>query len=892
MLKSASLESHTLSNGIPVYLQDLPGEVAAFYWWNQVGSCDEQPHEAGFAHFLEHMLFKDAGAKETGQASSGALARAIESLGGDINAYTSFDQTVYHVTCAAEHLERVLDPFGGMAKPQKFLKSDFTREREVILEELRKNEDAPGRQLFQRVFSSTFKKHPYGRPVIGFTRTLNKATVQTLEAFYRRNYVPQKMGLIVVAPWGDGAAGVRRRARVLALLEKRFGARTIPKPKKTTKLRTPVEPEERATITTEILPFDVQTPSAVLAFRVPDIRHEDVPGLDLLASILGTGELGRLYQRLFYKESLVTEVSAGLYVPLAPGMMYFSIDVAELERLKPAVEALCDELLRLQTPEGKITPDELKRVMTQAEAERLYATQSADGFASRLGFLHLTVEDAAFDSRYLDALRSVTPEKLSELARRYFNPRRGSWVVMVPKAQQKAAEPIVKTCERQIVRALEHAPASSPAKVQTASKSRVASRAVSKDSRLTEWQSPSGVRVAFYSRPQSPVFSVHVSALGGLRLESHAGLSNILAHTWTKGSRTRDAQAIAQATEGRAASFDGFSGRNSLGLQLTGLAKDAPELLDVLREVLLEPRFADAELEHTRRVVEDSLKSVEDHSGQLCSKLFLETLFRSHPYGRWPSGSLESVRAITAEQLRAEHQRWIHPQALTVSVSGPLSEESVRRWVDSLGASSPAGAVNGHERLTRSSLPSEPKLTAPRWVESLKDREQTHILVGGLGETVFSPDRFALRLLQNILGGQSGRLFIELREKKSLAYSVAPVAMEGLEPGYIGVYIACGAGKKDEATQGIRAVLEQLARRGPAASEIKRAREYTLGHRAMDLQTDSSLAAHYGLERLYDLPRLSAHEVRRELERVTARDIQALCDRLLVKPPMVTATVG
>src|SRR6185312_8800691 len=106
----------------------------------------------------------------------------------------SFDQTVYHVTCAAQHWERVIDAFASVSRPQKFLLQDFEREREVILEELRKNEDSPGRQLFQSLFSSTFSKHPYGRPVIGFQKILKAAKVSRLEEFYRKNYVAGKMG--------------------------------------------------------------------------------------------------------------------------------------------------------------------------------------------------------------------------------------------------------------------------------------------------------------------------------------------------------------------------------------------------------------------------------------------------------------------------------------------------------------------------------------------------------------------------------------------------------------------------------------------------------------------------------------------------------------------------
>jgi zinc protease len=171
-------------------------------------------------------------------------------------------------------------------------------------------------------------------------------------------------------------------------------------------------------------------------------------------------------------------------------------------------------------------------------------------------------------------------------------------------------------------------------------------------------------------------------------------------------------------------------------------------------------------------------------------------------------------------------------------------------------------------------------------------REQLHILVGGLGTTLDSEDRFALRLMQTLLGGQSGRLFIELREKKSLAYTVSPVNMEGLERGYIGTYIACSPQKREEALQGIRAVLEKLASRGPTPQEMKRAQEFYLGRRAMDLQSDSSMSAHYGLEALYGIPHRSEAEIIRKVQSITSKQVQEVCRKYLVEPHMVTSVVG
>lgn len=879
-------EELTLSNGIPVVLQHFDGPVAANYWWVQTGSADETQKEAGFAHFLEHMLFKDAAAKETGRASTGQMARAVESLGGDINAYTSFDQTVYHVTCASEHWERVLDAFGSMAKPQKFLKSDFDREREVILEELRKNEDSPSRQLFQSMFSQSYKKHPYGRPVIGLTRTLKAAKLSELEAFYRRNYVTGKMGIVLVGPIQD-RSGARRKS-ILRYLEKHFGSRVLKK-REGVPIRRPLEAELRKNPELVTRKFDVQSPMASFSFRVPGLMHPDIPALDLLAGILGMGELSRFYQRLFHQTSLVTEVSGSLYIPKDPGLLYMQFETESSEKLSRSSEEVFQELKKIRD-EGP-TSDELARVIVNAESERLYATQTADGMAGRLGFLKFVLGDLSFDEKYLADLRQVDETKIREVASQYISPQRMSGAFLLPKEG-----PDFETGK--IAELAESALASSKAIPLKAP--RQPEKSGGHDLPVEITQLPSGIRVAYFERPQSHVFSIHASVLGGVRLElakpmdrpeKDWGTSYMMALTWAKGTEKLGAREIAAITEGHAAGIDGFSGRNSVGLQMTGLARDWGKLSPLFTEVLLEPAFSDEEVNHSRRVAEDSLRSLEDHSSQLCSKLFLENLYETHPYGKLTIGSLESLAAMNPGKLRSFHKAWVRPERLVISVCGAVNRKALQIWLEALDHR--ARTLGDRPGIPiPDSLPDEQPLKAPRWVEKPVDREQTHILVGGLGAQIFSDDRYGLQLLQTLLGGQSGRLFIELREKRSLAYTVSPLSFEGLERGYIGTYIACARQKRKEAIDGIRKVLERLAKEGPRTAEMHRAKEYFLGRRAMDLQSDSALAAHYGLEVLYRIPHLSEVELVRKVRSVTAHEIQRSCRKYLVDPYMVTSVVG
>ena len=508
-------EEIVLSNGIPVIFQPYDGLVAATYWWVQTGSADESPEEAGFAHFLEHMLFKDAAAKETGSASSGKTARAIESLGGDINAYTSFDQTVYHVTCAEQHWEKILTVFSEMGRPQKFLKEDFTREREVILEELRKNEDSPSRQLFQSLFSATYSKHPYGKPVIGYTKTLKAATVQNLETFYRRNYVSNKMGLVLVGPLGDLKSS--RKKNILKILEKNFGSSLPPKPHSHKDSVSPGRRSEPAFRTKPALvkrSFDVKTPSVSFSFRVPELRHEDIPALDLLSGILSMGELSRLYQKLFYKTSLVTHVSGGLYVPKDPGMMFFQAETESVDKLNSITDEMFLEFKKMK--EEAPTSEELSRVIVSAESERLYSTQTADGMASRLGFLKFVLGDLSFDQRYLEDLKKVDVQKIQEIAKQYLVTERMSGAFLVSKNTENFDLAPIEQKSRQILG-------------QTEAKNPM----ILKQDRISlqpeVMTSSSGIKVIYRENPMSHVFSIHSSVLGGIRLEPQGilGSSNM-----------------------------------------------------------------------------------------------------------------------------------------------------------------------------------------------------------------------------------------------------------------------------------------------------------------------------------------------------------------------------
>ncbi len=865
-------EEYVLSNGIPVILQHLNGPVGTFHWWNLTGSTDERPDEAGFAHFLEHMLFKDAGAKETGTASTGQTARVIESLGGEINAYTTFDQTVYHVTCSEQYWEKAIDSFAIMAKPQRFLKTDFEREREVILEELRRGEDSPDRQLYQSLFGLTYKSHPYGRPVIGYVKTLKTATVQKLEAYYRRNYVSANMGLVLVGPIHDRTGA--RKKKLLSLLEKRFGKGTIPKRSATPRSL----PLEKASHQPRFLSkhFDIKNPELAISYRVPDLMHPDAPLLDVLAGVLGSGESSRLYQKLFYEKSLVTDVSSSVYIPKDPGMFLLSAELKKTGDLEPVVKAMLEEIQLIAN--GDTRKDELDRVITNIESEKLYSTQTVDGLAGRIGFLKFSLGDLRYDTEYLDHIKTANPAVLKRLAKDYLSEDRFNLVMFQPEEETlhtfKDIKPLVSSLAQ---------------KSPPAVRKRKSSEGLAPEIMTL----PSGLRVSYFERPGSSVYSLNAASFGGTRSElmldsKYWGGSHLLAQTWAKGTPNLSSKEISKIVEGSAASLDGFAGRNTIGLQSTGLTRDWGKLSSLFEEILLTPTFREEELAHAKRVTEEAIKSIPDHSSQVCSKLFMENLFGDHPYGKLQLGSLEQVVGLSSKDLQTLHNTFVNPKNMVLSIVGGVPREEVEEWLTRIDQS----LSKVKSRFNQGLIPVPETLKAPRWANAHFEREQTHIMVGGLGLSMYNEDRYALKILQNILGGQSGRLFIELREKRSMAYSVAPISMEGLETGYVGTYIACAPTKKDEAIKGMRTVIEDLVKKGPSAKEMERAKNYHLGQRAMDLQSTWSLCSSFGLELLYRDDLIPESEIRKKILKVTPKQVQKIGEALLLNAPQLTVVVS
>jgi zinc protease len=344
---------------------------------------------------------------------------------------------------------------------------------------------------------------------------------------------------------------------------------------------------------------------------------------------------------------------------------------------------------------------------------------------------------------------------------------------------------------------------------------------------------------------------------------------------WLRGTESYSAAGFARAVESRAAEIDPFAGRSSLGLTLETPAETFEPALDLFCEVLHAPAFDREELERERRDTLAAIERREDRLAQRTFQLFTEHHFEHHPYRMPTLGSKPVIEALRPEDVRAHHARLVVKPNLVLAVVGDVDPDRVAQGVAARLAELPEGPFD----------PPSPALEDPpseiRHAELRKDRNQAHLVIGFRGVAVDDDDRFALEVLAQLLAGQGGRLFLELRDRQGLAYAVSASSVEGVAPGYFVTYIATSPERLEQARSGLLAELERTLQSAPDAAELDRARRYLTGNFVIDQQRDAAHAAQISLGDLYGLGPDSGDEYVPRVEAVTAEDVLRVARRIL-----------
>lgn len=848
----------TLGNGLRVIVEENhAAKVVAAQVWVRVGSADETPEDAGLAHVHEHMLFKG-----TARRAVGEIAADVEAAGGDINAWTSFDQTVYHVTMPSRELDVALDILSDAVQHSAFDEEELTKELEVVLEELRRGKDTPSRVASEMLFETAFRAHTYRRPVIGYVDTVSKFTREQILAFYRRNYQPRNMVLVVV---GDvDADEVVKKAEAL------FDASLTGEEPDTQRAEEPPQDELRVTSATQ----DIHETHLSVAWHGPSLADEDTAAIDVLSIILGTGESSRLYRQVKRELELVNDCYAYSYTPQDPGLFVVGAQI-QGPRVEDAFTALLEETLRMTY--AAPDPTEVDKAKTIILSESIYQKETVQGMARKLGYFELVAGSTDFEEAYYERIRAVTPDDVRRVASKYLSERTFSVSALMPTANEGAMS------EEAVCRITEEV----ATRLKDAYKPRTIEAGALGAAKVTL---ANGATAVILEDSTVPLVSIRAAAKGGLLAETAAtnGVSHLVGELMVRGTERYGADQIIEETDAMASGITGLSGRNSLGLRGDFLAESWDRGFELFASCLLEPVFDPEELEKERRTQLEDIAARQDSMSSVAFEKFAATLYDAHPY-RFPTlGSVETVGAMTRDQVVDAFRQQLRPDALTLTVVGAVD---VNRTVTMLERR--IGVVSAHADAKAFVPPKAPELlAAPRRVFEHKDKEQAHLVLGFLGVSMADDRRYALDVLSSVLGGQAGRLFLELRDKQSLAYSVGAFGLEGLDAGYFAFYIGTSPDKLETAERGILQEMEKVLETDVTEAELSRAKRYLIGSHEIAMQRASSRAGTMALNEAYGLGYDHHAGFEAKIEAVTASAIRSAAKDILRKDRSVRVVVA
>src|SRR4051812_3409809 len=383
------VEKETLPNGLEVIVQeDHSAPVVSVQMWVRTGSIHEGRHlGAGMSHMLEHMLFKG-----TETCSASEFAQRIQDGGGYVNAYTSFDRTVYWIDIPSKGLGTALDLLADAALNSTLPAEEFVKEQEVIRREFAMLHDDPDRMSSAALFTAAYRTHPYQHPVIGHLDVFDAVTRDEVIAYYKARYVPNNIFFAVA---GDVKAG-EVIERLKSLFAKAPRAALAP-------VYVPAEPPQLGRREAHV-EFPTELTRLHMAWHIPGADHPDVPALDVLALIVGQGRSSRLYRSIREEHGLAHSLDAWCYAPGQEGL--WGVDaLLDPERL---AEVQAETLRILQQIEHHgVTPSELAKAKRQSLSTQLQAMTTMRGKASDLASNWLLADNLEFSHDYLRAIEHV-----------------------------------------------------------------------------------------------------------------------------------------------------------------------------------------------------------------------------------------------------------------------------------------------------------------------------------------------------------------------------------------------------------------------------------------------------------------------------------------------------
>ncbi|OGQ08114.1 MAG: hypothetical protein A3G32_08180 [Deltaproteobacteria bacterium RIFCSPLOWO2_12_FULL_40_28] len=841
------VQVHYLDNGLKILIEsNHHAPVVSLQIGIKVGSVMEKNEEAGLSHVLEHMVFKG-----TTSYKPGEIASLVEANGGELNAYTAFDQTVYYINLPKKNWILALRLLKEMMFDAIIDPVELSHELEVILEELKRSKDNPRSVLSEHTFSKAFPHHNYGRPIIGYENTIKSFTPGIVKDYYQRWYHPANMVL--------GICGDVSVDEALETVKNIFSHKPIHKSPVYVPFQSINPP---SSFSLHGSPFESSFMN--IAFPIPDIKHPHVPTLDLLSRFLGEGETSLLEQNVRKKKELAFSIYSYAYTPKEAGLFFISTNHFS-GKTKELIKAIGIEIETVQ--KNLCDPMVLERMRSDLKSSLYYTKETCEGCVRKWMMYETTAGSLNFEKEYLERLDQVKPHDIQHVANTYLNWSKAGINILHPhKEKIKLTKDILISLAKK--------------------KNRIQKKYKQEQRKdLTKIVFANSITLLLKPSHRLPLISVKMASMGGLGYENKNtnGIYQLMTSLLDKGTTKKNALQISEICEEIGGSINGVSGRDSWGLSADFLSDKKQLGLDLFLDVFLNPTFERVEVKKEKDLTLEAIRQENDHPAQLAFKGFAKTLFPNHSYGMPAIGTKNTVQKIDAEALKALNKK-CQKSPFVFSVVGDFNPEEIISFFE-------AELMHLKSSFRKQACASVPLPAKSITTIVHKDKMQSHLVIGFGTPGLKHPDRYALEVLSNVLSGQGGRLFLELRDRRSLAYTVTSMTSFGLSGGYFATYIASDPSKLEEAQNAMVAQLNKICGESISDSELDRSKNYIIGNYDLDLQKGSSIAASLVYSELYGLGFDAYLHYAQKIAAVTLADISRVSKKYLNFKKCITSIV-
>jgi zinc protease len=835
MFPDTTATIHTLDNGLKVILDaDSSAPVISTQVWVETGSIHEGDWMgAGLSHLLEHMVFKG-----TESYSGEELSQVVQAAGGQWNAYTTFDRTVYYIDGPKESAETFLKAVTEMVFKPSFPEDEFEKEKDVIRREIDMGLDDPDSRASRQLFSTALANDGRAQPVIGHLALFNKVTHTDMVNYHRARYTTENSFLSI--------SGDFDKAEMLETLEKLVG--DIPR----SFTLTPQVSEEPTQLgkRQQRSNFAIPASKLTLAWQVPGLAHEDAPALELLSTILGGGRSSRLYQNLREKQGLCLHIASWAWITQhSTGLFSINAEVPTEQRdqLEQAIYQEIEDLCAAQLDE------ELKKAKRMTLVSQFKTLTTASGRASDLASNWHEARSLNFTKDFVTTIENVSENDLRRVCEKYLLNKNTLTVTSLdPEGTIEAT---------------------GTAQSSGASKE-IVSHTLS-----------NGLELHLCADPRLPIVSIQASILAGLTSETPetAGISTLLSALLTKGTHSRSGAEIANALESLGATLGASAGNNTAALAASCLSNDLDSVLEIFADVFANPAFHQENIDFERKTQLTALQEQNEDPISLAFRAMRSNLFDAEGYGINRLGTQESLESLSRLSLSAHHSRYYNAQNTKITIFGDIdiaqTIELAEKHLSQIRQGEP-------QELNKQAIGEAQELTLNL------DKQQAVLVVGFPGASIHADDLYALDLLHAWCSDMAGPLFTKIREELGLAYYCSATQFHGHSTGMFGFYLGTSPEQIELARAELLKTIENITLEGIDEKTLDAVKSSWLSNQALSNQSNSAMARLCAVDTVLGFSPTHHRETADKIKAVTPAEILTTAKKYFgeQRPTIVSVT--